>query len=108
MNCLNCNAEFEGRRNKVYCSRICKKRAEKQKEKMKRLIVQIPHLRAQAEAAQSRGDWHGKRLSMARASAAQTELEQLSDQPLFRHTPAWLAPLITCLIRIENHTQKRP
>lgn len=108
MKCLNCETEFTGRPNKVYCCAACKKRVEKSREKVKRLITQVPTLNAEAEAAQARGDWHGKRLSLAKSKAAQAELERLCDQPIFRNTPTWLAPVITCLTKIENHTLFRP
>lgn len=108
MDCLNCGSEFNGRPNRVYCSARCKKQSEKKREKLKRLLVQIPALHAEAEAATLTGDYHRKRLSLAKADRAQAELERLSDQPVFHHTPNWLAPVRTCLARIEIHTHKGP
>jgi hypothetical protein len=108
MSCLNCGAEFSGRPNRVYCSSRCKKRSEKKREKLKHLIFQVPKLRAQIENATRSGDWHAKRIAIVKERRATEELEKLSYDPLFLNTPNWLAPVITCLVRIENRTEKRP
>jgi hypothetical protein len=98
MICTHCGNDFTGRSNRLYCSALCKKRSENQRERFKRLVSQYPRLIRESQQAGTAGDWHTARLRKAQAERA---LQQIDTMGNLSGTD-WLMPYVLRLQALLN------
>lgn len=106
--CPVCDREFQGRPNRLYCSRRCKKRAERLRERMQTLTARYIDLNTAADDARRAGDHEGEHFHRLRARRAYSALQALSDHSLFEDSPQWMAPLRAVLLSLQNRPPNRP
>lgn len=85
--CIQCGSEFNGRPNRVYCTPLCKKRAENQRARLARMLEQHPALMAKAATARKNADYHTMRLCTAKADRLAEEIRIEGKRLIHRGTP---------------------
>jgi hypothetical protein len=97
MICLHCNREYNGDPRSFYCGARCRKRAENQRARLKRLIVDYPRTVAKMEQAASQGDPRRAHRAKARARRIINQIENLN--PVFTGHQSWLSEIYSTIGR---------
>ncbi len=76
--CSFCGLSFRALTNKLYCTPACKKAAERERAKLRKLTRRQPQLRRFEDAALARGNWPLVRWCRARQERDRAEIEAIS------------------------------
>lgn len=96
--CFNCGQPFQGRPNKLYCSRKCKRAAERSREKLTKLVARQSELEAEEQKAVADSDYHRVRYLRARRERDIAEVRSLADKTALQNDPDLIRRLAIMLM----------
>lgn len=106
--CLFCGARFNGRINRLYCTALCKKRAENAQNRLKRLVSQYRQSEATEQQARAGNDFDTARRAIAKRGRLLVEIQQTTRQRIFWESEAWQTTFHLILEELKNRPINRP